>query len=407
MSGRRLKILLAKPVLPYPPDQGTKVVSFAIVEALAQAHDVTVLARILDPGEAVLARELETRGVRVVTVLPANRRHVVARVAFKVFYVARSLVFARSLKSQYDCPGAFVSAARALSRGGAFDLVILEYWQLHPLLDVFPRERTVLLTHDIDQFVNRDRARLEKNVFARAAALWRWWLERTEETSAYRHSLRVVALTTRDADAVRRISSGEARVAVLPFGLPATSFAATATARTSREVLFLGAMGAAFNRDALGHFALDIHPLLANIDSIRFTIVGGALPHDIKFLGAFANVEVVGHARDARPFLDRATCLVVPLRYGGGLRIRIIEAMAAGLPVVAAPVAVEGMDLEPGRHVLIATSPDEYRTHVARLLEDRDYAAALAARARSHAWETYGPAARGERLRAFVEGLAG
>ncbi len=402
----RKKILLVKPVLPYPPDQGTKVVSFAIVEALADAHDVTVLARLLDPREEALARELTTRGVRVVTVLPLNRTRLAARVAFRAGYLLRAFFTGRSLKSQYDCPGSLVRAARALVSEG-FDLVVLEYWQLYPLFDVFAPERTVLLTHDIDFLVNRERARLERGVWARAAALARWRMERREERHAYRRSRRILALTTRDADAARALTAGNAQVEVLPFGLPAASFAPAAGPRASREVLFVGAMGAAFNRDALIHFARDLHPGLSAIEGIRFTVVGGELPPGLESFAGAPNVEVAGHARDLRAFLERAACLVVPLRYGGGLRIRIIEAMAAGLPVVASPAAVEGMALDAGQHVLVARTPADYRSHVARLLDDPQFAARLAARARDHAWRAYGPEARGPGLRACVERLAG
>jgi glycosyltransferase involved in cell wall biosynthesis len=406
MASPRRKILLVKPVLPYPPDQGTKVVSYAIIEALADAHDVTVLARILDRREEALARELAARGVRVVTILPANRARAAARVAFRLGYLARSVLARRSLKSQYDCPGALVRAARDLCRQ-PFDLVLLEYWQLYPLLDVFPRERTVLLTHDIDLRVNRDRARLEGGILARAEALRRWRLERREEILAYGRAARILALTARDAESARELSGGRARVGVLPFGLAASSFVAAAGARPGREVLFLGAMGAPFNRDALAHFVHDIHPTLTDIAGIRFTIVGGALPRELEWFGRRTDVEVTGHARDVRPFLERAACLVVPLRYGGGLRIRIIEAMAAGLPVIASPAAIAGLDLQPDVHVLVAETAGEYRAHIARLVDDPGFALALAERARGRAWQVYGPEARGPGLRACLESLAG
>jgi glycosyltransferase involved in cell wall biosynthesis len=398
----RKRILLVKPVLPWPPDQGTRVVSAAIIEALSSASDVTVLARILDSSEMTAVAELEKRCARVVTVFPANRKSAAARVAFRAAYWLRSWFTGRSMKSLYDCPGAFVRAARELSRE-KFDLVIVEYWQLYPLLDVFDRDRTVLVTHDIDIIVNAQRAVIEDNLFAKAAALRRWRTERGEETRAYRSARHVWALTARDAAAVTKLSGGTGAVAVLPFGLPETQFVPDAGPRASREILFLGAMGAAFNRDALAHFANDIHPLLASIEGISFTVVGGELPASLAFFGAFRDVEVAGHARDVSAFLARCACMVVPLRYGGGLRIRILEAMAAGVPVVASPVAIEGMILEPGKHLLVAATPAEYRAHVERLLSDPAVGHALAREAQAHVHRTYGPAARLEGLRHLAE----
>jgi hypothetical protein len=138
----RARILLVKPVLPYPPDQGTKVVSMGLIDALSPAHDVTVLARLLGPDEEAHVRALEKRVARVVTVLPRNRVSPLARGAYKLGYAARSLATGRSLKSLYDCPGATIAQAQVLARE-RFDLVIVEYWQMYPLLDVFERERTV------------------------------------------------------------------------------------------------------------------------------------------------------------------------------------------------------------------------------------------------------------------------
>ncbi|HKW15032.1 MAG TPA: glycosyltransferase, partial [Candidatus Krumholzibacteria bacterium] len=275
MSTRR-RVLLVKPVLPWPPDQGTRVVSAAILDALTPEHDVTVLARMLDASERTAVAELEAHGVRVVTVFPRNRRSIVARAAYRAAYTLRSFFTGRSMKSLYDCPGAFVRAAETLAREH-FDLVIVEYWQLHPLLHVFDPARTVLLTHDIDLIVNAQRAVLEDNLLAKAAALRRWHTERGEEVRAYRAARHVWALTARDAAAVRKLSADRTSADVLPFGLREEQFAPAGAPRTSRDVLFLGAMGAAFNRDALTHFASDVYPLLAGIDGIHFTVVGGAL----------------------------------------------------------------------------------------------------------------------------------
>lgn len=402
MSTRR-RVVLVKPILPWPPSQGTRVVSAAIIEALLPEYDVTVLSRVLDPSEKQSVAELEAMGVRVVTVYPRNRRNLFARVAYRAAYSVLSLFTGRSLKSLYDCPGAVVRAAKELARE-PYDLVILEYWQMHPLLRVFSPERTVLLTHDIDLIVNAQRAVLEESLVAKAAALRRWHTERSEEMLAYRAARHVWALTPRDAGAVQKLSHGAAAVDVMPFGLRADQFTADIAPRTSREILFLGAMSAPFNRDALAHFATDVYPLLASIEGIHFTVVGGALPESLSWFGALGHVDVAGHAREVAPFYQRCACLVVPLRYGGGLRIRILEAMAAGVPVVASPVAVEGMDLEPGKHLLLASSPAEYRTHIEHLLADPRLGVTLALEASAHIYRVYGPQARSEGIRELVRG---
>ncbi|HEX5131859.1 MAG TPA: glycosyltransferase [Candidatus Krumholzibacteria bacterium] len=392
---KRPRVLLIKPVLPFPPEQGTRVVSFAVIESLSAEFDVTVLARVLDDAESRHVQSLRQWCERVVTVFPANRRGRVARIVYRAAYVLRSLLTGRSLKSLYDCPGALVARARELA-AEAFDLVIVEYWQLYPLLAVFPPERTVLLTHDIDIQVSGDHARLESR-WARVRAFRRRRLEAREERGAYRRARHVWALTGRDADAVRALAGPRTDVSVLPFGLAESAFAKTPGPRGDHEVLFIGAMGAAFNRDAVVHLARDIHPALAGIPGLRVTIVGGALPAEVADFASRPGVTVTGHAPDTGVYLRRATCLLVPLRYGGGLRIRILEAMAAGLPVVCSPVAVAGMGLDDA--VLLARFPDEYAAWVGRLSGDPVFRENRSEHARQAVRGRYGPAARGDGIR--------
>jgi glycosyltransferase involved in cell wall biosynthesis len=378
--------------------------SMGLIDALSAAHDVTVLARLLGRDEDVQVRALEKRCARVVAVLAANRTSVWARAIYRLAYSARSVVTGRSLKSLYDCPGVTVRAARTLARE-SFDLIIVEYWQMYPLLDVFPRERTVLLTHDIDALVHPARARIERDVLTQVRAATTWRVEAREEKRAYERAGRVWALTARDADTVRAIAGRDADV--LPLGLAEETFVDEPVARTSRAVLLLGAMHSSFNRDAINHFVRDIHPALASLPGVRFTIVGGSLPPEVAAFANVPGVDVTGHAPDIKPYLERAACMVVPLRFAGGIRIRILHAMAAGLPVVCSPVAVEGMGFEAGRHVLVAGTPSEYRAHVQRLFDDPAFALDLAREARERVWRSHGPHARGPGLRAFVEQAMG
>jgi glycosyltransferase involved in cell wall biosynthesis len=362
------RILLIKPVLPYPPDQGTKVVSFDLIRALGREFDVTVLARVLDRQSRNLAEELEKHCEKVVTVFPAHKRSLVHRVAYRAWYQARSLLGKRSLKSLYDCPAELVDAAARLA-GQEYDLFIVEYWQLYPLFTVLPAERTVLLTHDIDQVVNRQDSLLEKRLFHKVRKVRRWLRERREETFAYRQARRVLALTERDADSVRRIAPG-AEVFVLPVGFDGARLGRTAVARRESQVLFMGAMSAGFNRDALEYFVTRVYPHLEDDASIEIRIVGGELPKHLLSFGEKEQVEVVGWVSDVTPYLHEATCLVVPMRYGGGLRIRILEAMFAGLPVVCTPVAIAGMNFEAGEHYLLGETAEGLAGQIKALLGD-------------------------------------
>jgi glycosyltransferase involved in cell wall biosynthesis len=379
------------------------VVSFDLICALSEHFEVSVLCRILDRHEAAEAQELEQYCHRVYTVFPPNRRSLLHRVIYRVGYGLRSLLGRRSMKAQYDCPGALVRRARELA-GEGFDLVVLEYWQLYPLLDVFPPGRTLLLTHDIDMLVNRQVALLEKSLFRKIAAVRRWMLEQREEVRAYRQATRILALTQRDADEASRLSKGGARVDVLPFGVDVPAQIPDPDTRQRDEVLFMGAMGAAFNRDALVFFAREVYPHLDD-GSVRVTIVGGNLPSEVSWFDQYANVQVVGRVDDVRPYLEKAACLVVPMRFGGGLRIRILEAMAAGIPIVCTSVAIAGMDFEAGRDFLLADDPAEIAAGISAVLEDPGLGASLARSAHATLGPVYGRALQRDRLQALFQDI--
>ncbi len=392
-------MVLVKPVVPWPPDQGTRVVSAFVLDAVREHFDVTILARRVEPRDDDAVDELRARGFRVVTVDAPRRRGVWARASARLANTARAVATRASMRRLYDCPGALVRQARRLARE-PYDLVLLEYWQLHPLLDVFEHDRTVLLTHDIDWDVNRRAALLERRLVAKLRAVRRWRVERGEEIAAYRRARRVLALTERDARAVSAVRGTRDGVHVLPFGIDPGGDPPRSGRR--REVLFLGTMSAGFNRDALEFFVREIHPHLEG-ERIDVRIVGGALPESIAAFGGRDDVHVVGRVDDVREALERAGCIVVPLRYGGGLRIRILEALAAGTPVVATPVAVAGMDLEDGVHLRCSDDPREIARAIRHVLDDPDEAAAMAARGRRRLLETHEAGACAKALREMLQ----
>ncbi len=387
-TNQRPRILLIKPILPYPPDLGTKLLSFGLLRALKDHFDVTVLARILSREEESNVPELEKWCSRVVTVLAPNKRSIFHRIFFRIFYYLKTVFLKRSMKSLYDCPGAFLSAARRLSRED-FDYIIIEYWQLWRMADLFPVDKMVLLTHDVEMLVNRQNALLERNLFLKMSAVQKWISEKREEVKAYRTFRRILTLTERDQTAVEGIAGGNASVHVLPFGLDPADYAAPENHKNSNEILFLGAMASSFNLDALRYFVRRIYPRIDHIEELSITIVGGKLPKDIAYFSLVEGVEVVGKVRDVRPFLSRASCLIIPLRYGGGLRTRVLEAMFAELPVICSSVAIAGMAFEPEEDYLLADTPDAFASQIERLLGEPKLAKKLSNNAKRKVMENY------------------
>jgi glycosyltransferase involved in cell wall biosynthesis len=149
-------------------------------------------------------------------------------------------------------------------------------------------------------------------------------------------------------------------------------------------LLFVGNFNHVPNLDAALHLAADIFPLIRQRrPDALLRLVGERPPVEV----AASGVELTGRVPDVLPYLDAATVVVAPLRLGGGTRVKVAEALAAGKAVVAYPSALDGLDVEHGRHVLVARDAREFVVAVSSLLDDQPRRVALANAARVWAEE--------------------
>ncbi len=145
-------------------------------------------------------------------------------------------------------------------------------------------------------------------------------------------------------------------------------------ARVDQPVLtFVGGFAHEPNTDAVLYFCRDILPLIvAEVPDVVFNVIGNAPPPEVSAL-ASDRIRVLGYVPDTLPYLSETLISVAPLRYGAGMKGKVGEAMALGLPVVTTSVGAEGIGLTPGENVLVGETPGEFAQHVIRLIRDRDY----------------------------------
>jgi glycosyltransferase involved in cell wall biosynthesis len=165
---------------------------------------------------------------------------------------------------------------------------------------------------------------------------------------------------------------------IIPNGVDTSYFAPRADAPERHTLVFTGAMNYFPNADGAVYFLKEIFPLvLHEVPDARVLIVGNGPPKQLLAMAA-DNVTVTGHVEDVRPYVRRAAVYVVPLRMGGGTRLKVLEALAMKKPVVTTRVGCEGIGVEHRTSVLIADAPGEFAGAVIGLLRDRDLAARLA-----------------------------
>jgi glycosyltransferase involved in cell wall biosynthesis len=144
------------------------------------------------------------------------------------------------------------------------------------------------------------------------------------------------------------------------------------------------------NIDGVLWFAREVLPLIRRDEpDAPFYIVGARPPAEVRALTLDASVEVTGYVDDPTPYLESSALMLVPLRAGGGMRVKILEALARGIPIVSTTIGAEGIDVTPGTHLLIANEPADFAAAVVLLLRDRFFADQLAANGRRHAMARY------------------
>ena len=179
-------------------------------------------------------------------------------------------------------------------------------------------------------------------------------------------------------------------VHVVPTGVDTDYFAPAPSDPASRTIVFTGSMDWLPNEDSMQFFCRDILPRIRAAEpDVRLSIVGRAPTPAVKRLAEDGGVHVTGSVDDVRPYIREAAIYIVPLRIGGGTRLKIFEAMAMGKAVVSTTVGAEGLPVTDGEHVILADQPETFAAAVVGLLRDPDRRAHIAAAARRLVVEQY------------------
>src|SRR5258706_6642715 len=180
-----------------------------------------------------------------------------------------------------------------------------------------------------------------------------------------------IVVSEPDAERLRRMNSG-ARIFVIENGVDVSYYAGEQSAGKKR-IVFVGSMDYHANIDGAINFARNVWPVVRKQKpELLFTIVGRDPSAEVRALSSKDGVEVTGSADDVRPFYREAIAAVVPLNVGGGSRLKILEAMAAGVPVVSTRLGAEGLDSSDGENILLTDDPGQIAEAVISVIDDHE-----------------------------------
>ena len=365
--------------LPYPPNKGERIRAFRQIVSLSDVFEVTVATAYHRPSAKGRAKELK-RWCSDVLLSPAG--------GMRPLRGMLSLLTGKSVTEGYFRNARLLKRIREAHQANPFDVVVGYSSSMLPYLQA------------IDAPSVMDLVDADSGKWASYAENSCWPMR-----GVYRRERRRVAALERQAiaecDATVVISEAEAdvlgelgeKVHVIGNGVDAGYFVPDAT-RPARlgpaAVVFVGSMDYRPNVEATCWFAEHVWPdLRGRVEDATFTIVGRNPAPAVQRLAKIPGVSVTGFVDDVRPYLAAASAVVCPLRIARGIQNKVLEALAMARPVVASSEALEGLDLQPGRHVRLAETSADWRDHILELFTDRPAAELMGQTARQHVVDTY------------------
>jgi glycosyltransferase involved in cell wall biosynthesis len=393
-----MKVLWFSHLVPYP-EAGLGVLqrSYHLVRELSRAHEVYLLAFVQRKIIEELLGDVETG-------LQRAREHL-GQYCVKVQFLpipsecsrrGRTWLAARSLAGGYPYTIRWLQsedARKAASDWNAsidFDVVHFDTLSLAPYATIFARGAKSLDHHNIESDMMLRRARAEVHPLKR----FYFWqeglrLRRYEHRVCPQFDLNITC-SSLDTERLRAVAPGAA-VTEVPNGVDTEYFRPGGHLECPRSLVFAGNMSWYPNAAAMLFFADRVWPILKReLPGVTMDVIGGNPPPRLAALSARdKDFRVHGFVPDVRPYMSRAALYVCPIMDGGGTKLKILDALAMGKPIVAHPIACEGIEVQDGRDVMLARKPDEFAKKITTLLEAPERRRQLSLNARSLAESSY------------------
>jgi len=373
---QRLTMAFLTPFFPYPLDHGGAVRIFNLLRHLADECEITLLA-LADSFPAPDALEALWPYCRDIQVfLRTNKRHAYTP------RLAPPAIFLDNVPDLYH-------TLHRLQTQTPFDILQVEYPSMAQYLVHQQGSVTLLTEHDITYLSCYRRFRLERSWPLKIRRFMGFITFFYYEMRQLPRFDAVIAMSEYDRQVLQR-RLPRLFIEVIPNGVDCAHFIPRPqSTSTEKTLLFVGNFHHPPNVDAVRFLLDQIWPQLMQVyPSLRLIIVGPEPPPEVQ-AAANARLIVTGRVADVREYYAQADAIVVPLRFGSGTRIKILEAFAAGVPVVSTPLGIEGINAEPEKHFLQAETPQAFVQQIGRLLNTPVLGESLAREARRLVEEQY------------------
>lgn len=367
-TDRPLRILWVKVGGLWPVNTGGRLRSFHIIRELSRKHAVTVLTT-HHPAEdgAALAPQLP-HSKQVISLPHASVKRTSVRFLLALLKSWFSPLPVDLHKSRIAALQTEV--ARTL-HSGDYDLCVADFLFAVPNVPLGGSTPIVFFSHNVEYMIWQRLCSTETRWLHRAILALEWRKMRRYELAACRQADLTVAVSEEDSLQLGEGAPGR-RIHAIPTGVDTEFFhQADNAVEVTDSLVFTGSMDWHPNEDAILYFCDAILPLVRKeIPGVTLTVVGRNPGLHLRNVAAAAGVQVTGTVDDVRPYIDSAAVYIVPLRIGGGTRLKIYEALAMGKAVVSTTIGAEGLPLQEGKEIVRADTPETFAASIVELLRD-------------------------------------
>jgi len=392
-----MRILFLSTWFPHPRDNGSKIRVHHILRALAQRHEVSLLSFAFDTAQPEQPGEL-ARYCRDIQAVRLNPFEVNRASTLRTFLSPRPMA-SRPIPAMRDLVAQCV-------RERTFDLIIASTAGMADYAFMLPEPVTrILEEHNSSARWMRERYEAQRALLQRLRCWGTWQKIRRYDARLFTRFDLVTMVSDEDRQACHTQLPGfRGRVEVVPNGVDCSHNRPGLAVRRPDSLVFNGSLTYSANHDAMHWFLTQVYPRIRQqIPAVTLTITGSTRGVDLAGLPLDDTVHLTGFVEDVRlPVAEAAVC-VVPIRQGGGTRLKILEAMALGTPVVATSKAIEGHGAIPGQHALIADTPAAFAACVLELMRSPGLHDRLAQNGRRFVEERYDWQQIGTRFRDLCE----
>lgn len=376
-----MRILIIDKLVPYPPTDGSLLRVYNLIKQISRQHEVSLITSFKPPtGEDSVAAHLRTLCRHVEFIGRPDYSVREFRLRQLQGALKREPMRYMTLYSEK-----MADKVRSLVQNNHIDIVDIERLCLAPYIHAIASTSQcakVLGLHDVPYVQYRRMMSVERDWRAKRRIFFMDLMFSKQTTLRYaRRFDKCVVVSESDRSTLQQ-AGPDLDIAVVPNGVDTQAHLLLPDPPAAPTLLFVGSMNYPPNADGAIFFCQEVFPLIKQrVPDAKLLIVGQKPGRAVQAL-ASDDVTVTGFVESVLPYYQQASVFIVPLRAGGGSRLKILESMALGRPVVSTTLGCEGIDVTRGDNILIADTPDDLAAQVLCLLNDRDLRQRLVANGR-------------------------